>query len=207
MKSSQEIQQVNQGLAQKLPSNSLSKHLLNIVAKGSTGELYNELCRYKEKGEPNHLAVIKNVPVSERLPALAKLYGNDKIAAVLVKAITKTLNSFNLRVGMNPEQIAELAYSLIDEANQDQLALQDILLFLDGMPKFKYGKVYDRMDMPTFYEMLEIYREQRHQEYMNGKDEEHAQYKSMGDTNRLSNDFDRTEYRTAMVDYLKNKYK
>ena len=75
------------------------------------------------------------------------------------------------------------------------------------MPKFKYGKVYDRMDMPTFYEMLEIYREQRHQEYMNGKDEEHAQYKSMGDTNRLSNDFDRTEYRTAMVDYLKNKYK
>ena len=162
------------------------------------------MCRYKVKGEVNHLSVIENVPVSERLPALAKMYGNDKISGILSLAITKTLNSFNLRVGMNPAQVLELAYSLIEEAEQDQLSIQDILLFLDGLPKFKYGKVYDRMDMPTFYELFEVYREQRHQAYINAKEEQHAQFKSMGDSNRMSYDTEKEDNRNAMKQYLQN---
>ena len=165
------------------------------------------MCRYKEKGEPNHISVIQNVPVSERLPALVKLYGPEKIAGVLNLAITRALNNFNLRIGMNPDQIAELSYSLIEEAEQDQLAIQDILLFLDGLPKFKYGKVYDRMDMPTFFEMLEVYREQRHQAYVNAKEESHAQFKAMGDSNRMSTDIDKEANRNAMNEYLKTQYK
>jgi hypothetical protein len=163
------------------------------------------MCRYKEKGEPLHMKVIELIPVSERLPALSKIYGNDKIAAVLSKQITKSLNNFNLRVGMNPEQITDLSYAILDEAESDQLAIQDILLFLDGLPKFRYGKVYDRMDMPTFFEMLEKYREERHQAYMNGKDEAHAQFKAMGDSNRTSQDIDKENNRNAMINYLKTK--
>lgn len=153
------------------------------------------------------LKVMEVVPVSERLPALAKMYGNNKIAALLSKQITRTLNNFNLRVGMNPEQIAELSYSLIDSANEDQLAIQDIILFLDGMIRYKYGKVYDRMDMPTFYEMLEVYRNERYIAYQNKKEEEHSQYKAMGDTNRLSTDADKESNRNAMQQYLINKTK
>jgi len=163
------------------------------------------MCRYKEKGEPLHMKVIELVPVSERLPALSKIYGNDKIAAILSKQITRALNNFNLRVGMNPEQITDLSYAIIDEAEQDQLAIQDILLFLDGLPKFRYGKVYDRMDMPTFFEMLEKYREERHLAYMNGKEEAHAQFKAMGDSNRTSQDIDKENNRNAMINYLKTK--
>ena len=151
------------------------------------------------------MKVIELIPVSERLPALSKIYGNDKIAAVLSKQITKSLNNFNLRVGMNPEQITDLSYAILDEAESDQLAIQDILLFLDGLPKFRYGKVYDRMDMPTFFEMLEKYREERHQAYMNGKDEAHAQFKAMGDSNRTSQDIDKENNRNAMINYLKTK--
>jgi hypothetical protein len=163
------------------------------------------MCRYKEKGEPLIMKVIEIVPISERLPALSNMYGRDKIAAVLSKQITRTLNNFNLRVGMNPEQVADLSYAIIDDAEQDQLAIQDILLFLDGMPKFKYGKVYDRMDMPTFFEMLEKYREERHQAFMNGKEEAHAQFKAMGDSNRTSQDIDKEANRNAMLNYLKTK--
>ena len=151
------------------------------------------------------MKVIEIVPISERLPALSNMYGRDKIAAVLSKQITRTLNNFNLRVGMNPEQVADLSYAIIDDAEQDQLAIQDILLFLDGMPKFKYGKVYDRMDMPTFFEMLEKYREERHQAFMNGKEEAHAQFKAMGDSNRTSQDIDKEANRNAMLNYLKTK--
>ena len=172
---------------------------------GSTGAVYNEMCRYKEKGENLPLKVIELVPVSERLPALKELYGAEKIAAVLSVQITRTLNNFNLRVGMNSEQIMDLSYAILDEAEQDQLAIQDIFLFLDGMVKFKYGKVYDRMDMPTFFEMLEKYREERHQAYINGKEEAHAQFKAMGDSNRTSQDIDKEANRNAMANYLKTK--
>jgi hypothetical protein len=207
MKSSTEIQQVNQGLAQKLPQNSYTKHILNSLAKGDNGGVFNELCRFKDKGEPLPLKVIELVPVSERLPALTKLYGVEKISGILSLAITRALNNFNLRVGMNPEQIMQLSYSLIEEAEADQLAIQDVLLFLDGMVKYKYGKVYDRMDMPTFFEMLEKYREERHQSYINGKEEAHSQFKAMGDSNRTSQDIDKEANRNAMNEYLKNQYK
>ena len=199
-----QIQTIQNNL-QKLPNGSLSKQLLNLVVKGSKGEVYNEMCRYKEKGEPLHLKVIELVPVNERLPALAKIYGIDKIAGVLSIAITKALSNFNLRVGMNPEQIAQLSFALIEEAESDQLAIQDILLFLDGFPKFRYGKVFDRMDMPTFFEMLEKYREERHQAYINGKEEAHAQFKAMGESNRTSQDIDKEANRNAMANYLKTK--
>ena len=172
---------------------------------GSTGQVFNEMCRFKAKGEPLHFEVIKHVPVTERLPALAKTYGVDKIAIVLVKEITKTLNLFNLRVGMNAEQIASLSYSLIESAEEDQLALQDILLFLEALPKFKYGKVYDRMDMPTFYEMLEKYREERHKAFMEVKEEESTQFKAYGDTNRMSLETDKVEMRNAINQYLQSK--
>lgn len=171
---------------------------------GSTGQVFNELCRYKEKGEARPMAIIENVPVSNRLPALAQSYGTEKIAAVLAKAITKTLANFNLRVGMNADQILELAYALIDSSNEDQLAFEDIMLFLDGMVKAKYGKVYDRMDIPTFFEMLENYRDERHRQYIRHKDEMHAQVKSSGDSNRVSNDSDKEAFRDAMKTYMKN---
>lgn len=177
------------------------------MAVGSTGEVYNQVSRYKERGEPNHLAVMKTIPKDERLPQIAKIYGNDKIATVLGKQITKTLMNFNLRVGMNTEQIYDLSLALIETAEEDNLAIEDIMLFLDGLPKFKYGKVYDRMDMPTFFEMLEVYREQRHQAYVNAKEESHAQFKAMGDSNRMSTDIDKEANRNAMNEYLKTQYK
>ena len=174
---------------------------------GSSGQVFNEMCRYKEKGEPQPLAVIDNIPVKDRLPGLAKTYGTEKIAAVVAKAIQKALSNFNLRVSMNADQVMELALQLIDSANEDQLAFEDIMLFLDGMVKAKYGKVYDRMDIPTFFEMLEVYREQRHQAFINRRDEQHSQLKSMGDSNRSSKDVEKEQFRDAMKNYLQTNSK
>lgn len=185
-------------------TNSYTRHLLNALAVGSTGQVFNEMCRWKDKGEPLPMRVIEQIPVSDRLPGLVEKYGLDKMTAILSKAITRTLSNFNLRVGMNADQVLELSLQLIDSANEDQLAFEDIMLFLDGMVKSKYGKVYDRMDMPTFFEMLENYRDDRHRQYIRYKDEMHAQVKSSGDSNRVSNDTDKEAFREAVKTYMKN---
>jgi hypothetical protein len=160
------------------------------------------MCRWKEKGNAMPMRVIENIPVKDRLPGLVQTYGVDKVSAILAKAIQKTLSNFNLRVCMNADQVLELSLQLIDSANEDQLAFEDIMLFLDGMVKYNYGKVYDRMDMPTFFEMLEQYRNERHQEYMRFKDEQNSQYKAFGDSNRMSTDLDKDSMRDAMKTYM-----
>lgn len=152
------------------------------------------------------MRVIENIPVKDRLPGLVQTYGIDKVSAILAKAITRTLANFNLRVGMNADQVLELSLQLIDSSNEDQLAFEDIMLFLDGMVKYKYGKVYDRMDMPTFFEMLEVYRDERHKDFIRHKEEMESQYKAYGDSNRLSNDVDKDQMRSAMNQYMKDNF-
>lgn len=152
------------------------------------------------------MRVIENIPVKDRLPGLVQTYGIDKVSAILAKAITRTLANFNLRVGMNADQVLELSLQLIDSSNEDQLAFEDIMLFLDGMVKYKYGKVYDRMDMPTFFEMLEVYRDERHKDFISHKEEMESQYKAYGDSNRLSNDVDKDKMRAAMNQYMKDNF-
>jgi len=166
------------------------------------------LAPFKDKGNPVPLKVIQQIRREDRLPALAKKYGEAIVGAVLSKAIQKALSNFNLRVGMTAEQVVDLAYMLIESAEEDQLALEDILLFLDGLVKNKYGKVYDRMDIPTFFELLEKYREERHKAYMDFKEEIESQHKAMGDSNRTSELLDQTEknkHRTAMNVYNLSK--
>jgi hypothetical protein len=197
-----EIQKHNKQELAISQTNSYTRHLLNALAVGSTGQVHNEMCRWKEKGNAMPMRVIENIPVKDRLPGLVQTYGVDKVSAILAKAIQKTLSNFNLRVGMNADQVLELSLQLIDSANEDQLAFEDIMLFLDGMVKYKYGKVYDRMDMPTFFEMLEQYRNERHQEYMRFKDEQNSQYKAFGDSNRMSTDLDKDSMRDAMKIYM-----
>lgn len=150
------------------------------------------------------MKVIETIPVKDRLPGLVQTYGIDKVSAILAKAITRALSNFNLRVGMNADQVLELSLQLIDAANEDQLAFEDIMLFLDGMVKYKYGKVYDRMDMPTFFEMLEVYRDERHKSFMRYKEEHDAQFKSYGDSNRMTNDTEKEAFREAMKSYMQN---
>lgn len=190
-------------------TNNYTRHLLNALAVGSTGQVFNEMCRWKDKGEPLPMMVIQQIPVKDRLPGLVNTYGMDKVSAILAKAINRALSNFNLRVGMNADQVMELSLQLIDSANEDQLAFEDIMLFLDGMIKAKYGKVYDRMDIPTFFEMLENYRDERHRQYVRFKDEQNAQFKSSGDSNRSSDDVtsEKEQFRNAMKSYMQESAK
>jgi len=55
--------------------------------------------------------------------------------------------------------------------------------------------------------MLEVYREQRHQAYMGKKDEQHAQFKGMGDTNRMTLDTEKEAFRDAMKNYMQTSAK
>lgn len=124
---------------------------------------------------------VMTLPSSERMPALAKTEdGRGDLLIALSAALKSAFNNFNLKFAMNEDQIIELADQIIDQSYEDNLAIEDVLLFLQGLLTSNYGKVYDRMDIPLFFEFFEKYRQTRHGQLLTIRDEQQTQAKVMG---------------------------
>lgn len=146
--------------------------------------------------------------LDERIPSLIQQPGKrDEILIVLSAALTSALSNLNLRYGMTGEQIVELADMIIDQSHEDNLGLEDVLLFLGDLLTGKAGKIYDRLDIPTFFELFETYRQKRHETMKGVRDELDAQYRALPVNNRFVHDSvedEKNVSRKAMVGYLRN---
>jgi len=175
---------------------------------GNKAEINNHLKLFKEQsGCPDYKSLL-SISVRERLPALYES-NPQKIHALIVVALTMAFETMNLARPMNESQILELAETIIESSNEDYLSLEDVMLFLQGLTRGKYGALYESMDIPKFMEKFEIYRLERHKQYYGIMDEKHANYKAMGDPTRSSENQDRERdlQRGAMADYLREMYK
>lgn len=105
---------------------------------------------------------------------------------LVVAGVALAMESMNLKRPMTAEQINDLAEEIVDTANEDNLGLEDLMLFMQGLTRGKYGELYESMDIPKFMEKFELYRQDRHTERLRIRENEHLQYKSMGPTERTN---------------------
>jgi uncharacterized protein YciU (UPF0263 family) len=158
---------------------------------------------FKDRGVVNYDRTLA-IPNHERITAICKSeQGYKEVYTVLTYYLAKTFTNLNLRKGMNEDQILNLVEKIIEESAEDNLSIEDVMLFLEQLEAGKCGKIYDRMDMPTFFEMFEVYREQRHQALVSKRQEQEANYKCLGDATRASDQHikDDDSYRRAMQQY------
>lgn len=171
---------------------------------GSKTQVMAHLSKFKEAGKIKFEKTLC-VPMAERIPALAQ-----KERGLVVTAITASMKSaldnINIRKGLNEDQLIEIAETIIDQAEEDQLALEDVLLFLGRLVTGQAGTLYDRLDMPTFFELFESYREERFQALRHIRHEEHVNFKAMGDNTRYSEitNYADVTYREQLRDHYKN---
>lgn len=153
------------------------------MQQGDRTELNAILRTYKTStGSVNYPAVL-SVPVMERIHAMAnKDYTG--ICAIILGALTVAMESMNLKRGMNSVQLNDLAEAIIDTSGEDNLAFEDLMLFLQKLIRGEYGTTYESMDIPKFMTFFEKYREERWQELNRVRNEQHTQYKVSGDTGR-----------------------
>ncbi len=123
------------------------------------------------------------IPSMERIPALAQK-DFHKMITIISAALTLAFEGMNLKRGMNALQVVDLAEAIIDTAGEDNLAMEDLMLFLQKLVRGEYGAMYESMDIPKFMTAFEEYREQRWQQLNNIREEQHVQHKAMGDTGR-----------------------
>ena len=125
------------------------------------------------------------IPLIDRIPALAEK-NFTKIVTIITAALTLAFESMNLKRGMNQIQIVDLSEAIIDTAGEDNLAMEDLMLFLQKLVRGEYGAMYESMDIPKFMTAFEEYREQRWQQLNNIRYEQAAQHKVLGDTERTN---------------------
>jgi hypothetical protein len=167
--------------------------------------IIKNLDQFKERGMVKFETVLL-IPLKDRLPGLVEQYGKEKIHSLLIVLLTDFCNSFNLIRPMTPDQIVMCAFDLIDTSYEDYLSIEDFVLFFQGAKSAKYGKILDRMDQQTVFELFENYRQQRHEEYLRIKEEKESNYKSIGGGIRSSDEKGMKELlHEAQLEHFKNK--
>jgi len=129
-----------------------------------------------EGGTPNY-PVLYSVPNDQRIRDLAK-QDYQKINMLIVGALTVCFEGMNLKRSMNGLQIVTLSDTIIEVSGEDNLALEDLMLFLQQMISGKYDMSYESMDIPKFMRLFEIYRQERWSQWIKHNEDRHEQYKS-----------------------------
>lgn len=178
------------------------KRLLESVKNGDKMAIELHLANFKERGVVSFKKVL-SVDSSERIPALINTAdGRYEVLIALTASIKSAMNNLNLRVGFNEDQIIDLSVAIMDQSFEDNLSIEDVLLFLQMLITGKTGKIYDRMDIPTFFERFEVYRQERHEALLDIREEQQIQHKSLGPIERFS-DMTRDEEKNAFHEAMK----
>jgi len=142
--------------------------------------LMGELKKFKnESGGINYPALF-DIPKKERITEMAKLdlEGTVQVLSVSVKL---AVESVNLKRPLTNNQIFDLVEAIIDEAPSDNLALEDLLLFLQKMTRGEYGELYESLDVPKIMHWFGKYRDERWAAAIKIRDEKHQEFKDLGD--------------------------
>ena len=105
---------------------------------------------------------------------------------IVTAGITLAMEAMNLSRPMNAAQIMDLADAVIESAGEDNLSLEDVMIFMQKMTRGEYGPLYESMDIPKFMDKFETYRQDRHESYVRMREEMDAQFKALPVSERFS---------------------
>lgn len=166
---------------------------------GNNREMALILKQYKLKnGEIDYPAVF-NIPSTERLPVM---YAKDfmKATALVVGALTMAFEKMRMKK-MDGTTVNNIAEEILDSSDQDNLSLEDLVLFLQYMVRGKYGNIED-ISVSKFMNLFDKYRDERHIAIIQMRENEHLHHKSLGDGNRTSQADPLSEHFSSMANTI-----
>lgn len=140
-----------------------------------------ELKKFKEGNSINYPALFA-IPTDQRIAAMAKKDLGQTITIIAV-AITLAMETMNVKRGMNNFQILDLAEAIVDEAESDQLSIEDLLLFFQKLTRGEYPDLYEGVDQAKILSRFSDYRDERWEAGIKIRDAKVAEYKELGGVN------------------------
>ena len=145
------------------------------------------LQQYSTFDGPNFEALL-SIPLSERIPGLINEYGLKRMHR-LIKTI---LNEFCIAIALpKSKKLTEtktsvLACELILVADEDQLSMEDLIVFFELTKQGKYGKFKGLLTHYAMMEKLEQFRQERHETYIRIKEQKEEEVRLLGPKERIS---------------------
>lgn len=177
------MEKQNNNLQQQDPPQTVSKaNFISVLDRGNqfTINKHLEIFRTPGQSEINYTLVMQ-IPQSERIPVLARTeQGYQRVVTVLSAALTSMLKNIQVKQPMTNAQVVDLAETIVFSSTEDNLAVEDVILFMGDLLRGKYGPIFGRFDGVLFFEKFEVYREERFQTLRRHRDEQHAHFKKLG---------------------------
>lgn len=183
----------------------LTKRLISILVENNYAGKAEMVKYYTKNNLPDYIKILQ---VPERIPELTNKLGMEVIGKIITAELTKFVQSFTVVRPMNEDQIISCAFAIISTSEEDNLGLQDLIIFFEGAKQGKYGRILDHIDQHVIFEMMEIYRQSRHDAVLNIREEQHTKHKSDGVSERSSenNSDEILSMRSAMTEYYKKEW-
>ena len=164
---------------QKAPRKRFSPLNINTLEYGIIANLVVQ--NYQQDGAVKFEALL-SIPLSERIPGLIESYGKKTVHRLLVMI----LNEFNNKVALpkakklTATKISVSACELMLTAYEDQLSLEDVMLFLQRAKAGLYGPIKNLVLPSVLFNKFEMYRQARHEVFVKLKERREAEFKAMG---------------------------
>ncbi|HYO21651.1 MAG TPA: DUF6633 family protein [Flavisolibacter sp.] len=128
-----------------------------------------------------------SIPLTERIPGLINDYGLQRAHRLIKMVLQEFCYSSPLpkSAKLSDTKIAACACDLILSAYEDQLSLEDLVIFFERAKEGKYGKFKGMITHFGIMQKLEQYRLDRSETYHKLKEEQEAQYKKMNELPRI----------------------
>ena len=131
-----------------------------------------------------------SIPSENRIPALIEEFGIKRMHSLITIMIREFCHAIKLPKSrkLNETGCKACACDLMLAAEEDQLSMEDLVLFFERAKEGKYGVFKNMLTHFSLMEKLEMYRDERHKAYHEMKEKKEAVLKTLGPVNRTTSE-------------------
>jgi alpha-beta hydrolase superfamily lysophospholipase len=171
----------------KAPRKRFSPLNLNTLEYGIIANLVVQ--QYQQEDIVKYDALL-SIPLSDRIPGLIESYGKKTVYRLLVMMLKEFNNKLLLPKAkkLTETKVSIAACELMLLSYEDQLSLEDVILFLQRAKAGRYGAIKNLVLPSILFDKLEMYRQARHEVFIKIKEAREAAFKEMGAAPRSSSE-------------------
>lgn len=145
------------------------------------------LQQYAKKDKAD-FELLLSIPLPERIPGLVGEYGLKRMHKLIKLILQEFCYSIPLPKSkkLTEIKVSVCACDLILAAEEDQLSLEDLIVFFELAKKGFYGKFKGMLTHFHIMQKLEVFRQQRYENYVHLKEKKEADQKALGPVERIS---------------------
>lgn len=137
-------------------------------------------------GDEPDFAGLLSIPLSNRIPALIREYGMKRMHQMIRLILKEFCYSISLPKAkkLTETGIAVCACDLMLAAHEDQLSLEDLIVFFERAKAGKQGSFKKDLTHYSIMEQLEEFRQKRHEVLLQIRRRQEEEHKALGAAER-----------------------